>query len=171
MSGKRVAVVASGAVIIVLGIVSASAARAIAVDRAVVHIFAPRGGPGANCARVYGLKRTVAKPAVLTGAIRALVAGPTASERRRGYSGWFSSKTANKVRAVHVRHGVAYVDFYDFRRVIPNASSSCGSALLLAQLNKTATQFPNVRRAIYSFNGNRRTFYQWLQRDSPEIRE
>lgn len=133
-----------------------------------VKVFAPRGGPGLSCARVYSLRRAVATPAVLTGAMRALLAGPTAVERRHGYGGWFSSKTANKLRSVHVRRGVAFVDFYDLRRVIPNASSSCGSALLLAQLDSTATQFPSVRRAVYSFNGDRRAFYQWLQRDAPE---
>ena len=134
---------------------------------AAVNVFAPRGGPGLSCARIYPLRRTVTTPAVLTGAMRALLAGPTAAERRRGYNGWFSSKTANKLRAVHVRGGVGYVDFYDLRRVIPNASSSCGSALLLAQLNRTATQFLSVRRAVYSFNGDRRAFYEWLQRDAP----
>lgn len=133
-----------------------------------VKVFAPRGGPGLSCARVYSLRRPVTAPAVLTGAMRALLAGPTAAERRRGYGGWFSSKTANKLRAVHVRRGVGYVDFYDLRRVIPNASSSCGSTLLLAQLNKTATQFPSVRRAVYSINGDRRAFYQWLQLEMPE---
>jgi hypothetical protein len=134
-----------------------------------VKVFAPRGGPGLSCARVYPLPRTVTTPRVLTGAMRALLAGPTAAERRRGYGGWFSSKTANKLRAVHIRGGIGYVDFHDLRGVIPNASSSCGSALLLAQLNKTATQFPSVRRAIYSFNGDRRAFYEWLQRDAPKV--
>ena len=133
-----------------------------------VKVFAPRGGPGLTCARVYPLRRTVPTPAVLKGAMRVLLAGPTAAERRRGYGGWFSSKTANKLRAVLVRSGVAYIDFSDMRRVIPNASSSCGSALLRAQLNKTATQFPSVRRTVYSFNGDRRAFYEWLQRDAPE---
>jgi hypothetical protein len=89
-----------------------------------VKVFAPRGGPGLTCARVYPLRRTVPTPAVLKGALRALLAGPTAAERRRGYGGWFSSKTA--------------------------------------------TQFPSVRRAVYSFNRDRRAFYEWLQRNAPE---
>ena len=135
-----------------------------------VNVFAPRGGPGLSCARVYPLRRTVTTPAVLTGAMRALLAGPTAAERQRGFNGWFSSKTADKLRGVHVRSGVAYIDFRDMRRVIPNASSSCGSVLLLAQLNRTARQFPTVKRAVYSFNGNRRSFYEWLQRSEPNVR-
>jgi hypothetical protein len=47
--------------------------------------------------------------------------------------------------------------------VIPNASSSCGSAILLAQLDATATQFPTVDRAVYSIDGDTRAFYEWLQ--------
>ena len=95
-----------------------------------VKVFAPRGGPGLSCVRVYPARRTVPTPSVLKGAMRALLAGPTAAERRRGYGGWFSSKTANRLRAVHIRSGVASVDFSDLRRVIANASSSCGSAWL-----------------------------------------
>ena len=71
------------------------------------------------------------------------------------------------LRSVRVAGGVAFVDFRDFSRVIPNASSSCGSRLLLAQLDRTATQFPTVKRAVYSFDGSRTAFYEWLQRPAP----
>jgi hypothetical protein len=71
------------------------------------------------------------------------------------------------LRGVNLVHGVASIDFKDFRRIIPGASSSCGSALLLAQLDRTATQFPTVDRAVYSFNGSRSAFYEWLQLSPP----
>ena len=74
---------------------------------------------------------------------------------------------ANKLRSVQVRRSVAYVDFRDFSRLIPNASSSCGSALLLAQLDRTTMQFPTVKRTVYSFAGNSRAFYEWLGREAP----
>ena len=135
---------------------------------ATVSIYAPRGDPGRSCTRVFPLQRAVRKPAVLEGAMRALLAGPTRAERRRGYGGWFSARTAGYLRSVRIRGaGVAYVDFRNFSKVIPNASASCGSALLLAQLNRTATQFHAVRRAVYSFNGSARAFYEWLQRPPP----
>jgi spore germination protein GerM len=107
---------------------------------------------------------------VLTGAIRALLAGPTAAERARGYGGWFSKKTAGHLRSVRIADGVAYIDFRSFARDIPNASSSCGSALLLAQLERTAEQIPSVSRAVYSFDSSRHAFYEWLQRDVPPRR-
>ena len=145
-------------------------AGSTALAPTVLQVFTPRGAPGANCTRVYPLRRAVSGPAVLTGAMRALVAGPTASERARGYGGWFSRKTAGTLRSVRLSGGIAYVDFRDFSRLIPNASSSCGSALLLAQLDRTAQQFPTVKRTVYSFNGNRRAFYEWLQRSEPRAR-
>jgi hypothetical protein len=131
-----------------------------------VKVFFPRRVT-ADCTRVSARPRRVIFPAVLAGAIRALLTGPTTAERRVGYGGWFSRKTAGTLRSVRIRHGVAYVDFRDFSRLIPNASSSCGSALLFAQLDRTVTQFPTVHRAVYSFNGSARAFYEWLQREPP----
>jgi hypothetical protein len=135
----------------------------------IVKVFVPRAGSVTTCTRVYPLLRTVTKPAVLAGAMKALLAGPTAAERRAGFAGWFSTRTANKLRSVRLTRGVAYVDFEDFSRTVPNASSSCGSTLLLAQLDRTARQFPTVERTVYSFNGSHAAFYEWLQREPPEV--
>ena len=132
-----------------------------------VRIFFSHGAMGTRCDRVVGLKRTAHGAAVLATAMRELLKGPTDAERRAGYAGWFSARTVGTLRSVRIVGGVAFVDFADLRRIIPNASSSCGSILLLAQLNRTATQFPSVRRAIYSFNGNRQAFYEWLQYPTP----
>jgi hypothetical protein len=41
------------------------------------------------------------------------------------------------------------------------------SALLLAQLDRTAKQFPSVRRVVYSIESSRRTIYEWLQLPTP----
>ncbi|MGZ8694131.1 MAG: GerMN domain-containing protein [Gaiellaceae bacterium] len=166
MKRSLVSVCSFVCLLVVVGASTATPASP-APGRAVVKVFAPRGGPGLSCARVFPLRRTVSTPAVLTGALRALLAGPGAAERRAGYGGWFSAATAGRLRSVRITRGVAYIDFRDFSRVIPNASSSCGSSMLLAQLNRTATQFPTVRRAVYSFDGSRRAFYEWLQRSEP----
>lgn len=158
-----VALAAALAVALPAGSVPASdAAAAVRVS-----VFFPKRDPGPRCDRVSAVARTVPGPALLRGAMTALLRGPTAAERGRGFGGWFSARTAGMLRSVRLSNGAAFVDFRDFRRLIPNASSSCGSALLLAQLDRTATQFPAVRRAIYSFNGSRRAFYEWLQRSPP----
>ena len=167
MSRHRYGVASTVAFALLIATVATAAAVTPDGDVGRVKIFLPRGAAGTQCDRVLPVSRLVRPPAVLRGAMRALLAGPTALERQRGYGGWFTAKTAGKLRGVRISRGVAFVDFADFRRIIPGASSSCGSALLLAQLNRTATQFPTVRRAVYSFNGNRRAFYEWLQLSAP----
>lgn len=160
---------------LLIGTVAASLLTTLALGSALanpngtarVQVFLARSDPGIRCDKVYPVSRRVRTPAVLKGAVEALLRGPTAAERRRRYGGWFSARTAGMLRSVRLSQGVAYIDFRDFRRVIPNASSSCGSSLLLAQLDRTADQFPTVRRAIYSFNGSRRAFYEWLQLSPP----
>jgi hypothetical protein len=160
------ALVATAFALALAGIGAALAPAESSGDHALVRVFFPRGS-SASCSRVDALPRRVVRPAVLSGAMRALVAGPSAAERARGYGGWFSRRTAGSVRSVRISRGTAYVDFRNFSRVIPSASSSCGSTLLLAQLDRTARQFPTVRRTTYSFDGSRRAFYEWLQRPAP----
>ncbi|MGZ6693507.1 MAG: GerMN domain-containing protein [Solirubrobacteraceae bacterium] len=113
--------------------------------------------------------RRVHAPAVLRGALTELLWGPTAAERSLGYGGWFSRRTAGRLNSVRLSGGVAHVDFRDFRRIIPNASTSCGSGMLLAQLDRTALQFPTVHRVVYSFDGSVRRFYEWLQLSPPRM--
>ena len=48
--------------------------------------------------------------------------------------------------------------------MIPNASTSCGSEALLAQLNGTAFQFADVERTRYLLDGSCQDFANWLQR-------
>jgi hypothetical protein len=67
------------------------------------------------------------------------------------------------VKSVDIDDGHAVVDFYDMRSVIPNASSSAGSALLLSQLDATAFRLPTVTTVTYRINGSCTTFFEWLQ--------
>lgn len=119
-----------------------------------VAIFPPRG-VGNDFARVRPLRRVVLGPQLLRSAMQALRASPTRAERPRGYSSWFSATTDGHLRGVRVSDGVAYIDFRSFASHILNASTSCGSTLLLAQLDRTARQFPTVKGAVYSFSGSR----------------
>ena len=60
--------------------------------------------------------------------------------------------------------GLLTFDFRDLRPSIPNASTSCGSEALLAQLNGTAFQFAEVERTRYLLDGSCQDFANWLQR-------
>ena len=144
-------------------VVPVTAAGATTATAQVNVYFTPAG---TECDVVEAYSRTVASPAVLTGALTELLAGPTAGERPATAT-MFSDATAGLLRSVVIRDGVAYVDFADLRQAIPNASTACGSASLLSQLDATTEQFPTVFRARYSINGSQATFYNWLQRAVP----
>ena len=119
------------------------------------------------CDAVFAVSRTVREPNVATEALSALLEGPTAAEQAEGYGGWFDDHTAGMLNAVWIEDEIAYADFADFSAIIPNASTSCGSQLLLAQLDNTLMQFPTVTDTRYSFDGDREAFYHWLQLDPP----
>jgi hypothetical protein len=127
----------------------------------VVQVFFHTGdGEGEPVA----LPRTVpAAPAVLHAALEQLLAGPTESERQAGAISWFSSATADMLIDVSLDNGQVVVDFGDLRPIIPNASSSAGSQILLSQLDATVFQFDTVESVIYRIDGDADAFYEWLQ--------
>jgi Sporulation and spore germination len=108
-------------------------------------------------------------PAVLRAVLEALLRGPTNQERAAGYHSFFSDATAGMLRGVAVSNGVARVDFRDFSSIIPNASSSAGSAQLIEQLRATIFQFPTVRAAEIMFDGSCDRFWTWLQRGCQQL--
>jgi spore germination protein GerM len=124
-----------------------------------------RGAEG----EVYPVERTTTDDDLPTAAVRELLAGPTVQERDQGYSSWFSQDTAGMLRSVRVENGVAYVDFADaLQTTIPNASTSAGSLVLLAELDATTRQFSEITDSIYSLDGDVERFYEWLQLVPPE---
>jgi hypothetical protein len=101
---------------------------------------------------------------LLRAALEWLVRGPNPEERTAGIRSWFSGATAESLRSVEVDSaGRAVVDFHDLRRLIPNASSSFGSAMLLQELNGTVFQFPEIRSVEYLMEGSCDLFWEWLQ--------
>lgn len=131
-----------------------------------VKIFLARPGRG-ECDDVVEVDREVGgRPTLRTG-MEQLLAGPTEQEKAEGLGGWFSESTKDLLISAEREGDVARVDFKDLRSVIPNASSSCGSAGLLAQLDSTARQF-GATQTLYSINGDTDTFYNWLQLSTPE---
>ncbi|MEX1286501.1 MAG: hypothetical protein AB1Z57_01035 [Acidimicrobiia bacterium] len=74
------------------------------------------------------------------------------------------------VRSATVTDGLLTVDFVDLRSVLDNASTTCGMFALLAVLQATAFQFPEVEQATFQLEGSCSDFEVWLQRgeDCPE---
>jgi peptidoglycan/xylan/chitin deacetylase (PgdA/CDA1 family)/pimeloyl-ACP methyl ester carboxylesterase len=134
-----------------------------------VDVFFMNEAMGDPCSEVFPVRREVPAAAPLRGALEELLAGPTAAERGDGYNGWFSDATAHLLAGVRMDGTRALVSFRrELPEVIPNASSSCGSIGLLAQLDHTATQFPGVAEAWYDLEGDRADFYGWLQFAAPD---
>ena len=103
-------------------------------------------------------------PAVLRAALEQELLGPSGEEGAAGFFSWFSGATAGMLRGVELEPaGRAVVDFADLRPVIPGASSSAGSHLLLSQLDATVFQFPNVETVQYRIDGSCDVFFEWLQ--------
>ena len=101
-------------------------------------------------------------------AFEALLAGPTPADVEAGAISMFSNATVGMVRSVTRSGGTLHVDFADLRTVIPNASASCGSEALTAQLNSTAFALEGVERVGYSIFGSCSVMFEWLQRECTE---
>jgi hypothetical protein len=97
-----------------------------------------------------------------------LVAGPTSQEAAQGASSFFSVESAGTFLWADFDTAKLIVDFRDFRKLLANASTTCGSESLLSQLNTTAFQFTEVERVRYEIEGSCDTFSNWLQRECME---
>ena len=116
----------------------------------------------ADCSAVQSFQRPVSpNEDPITVAFDALLAGPLESETHA--TSWFSDATAGSVRSIAQSEGVLTVDLDDLSAIIPNASSSCGSAAFLAQLQATAFQFDEVAEVTFLFEGSCERLFQFLQ--------
>lgn len=110
------------------------------------------------------VRRAAGAPADVHEALALLVRGPTEEEEADGVDSWFSAETAGALRSVDVdADGHAVVDFEGLDALIPNASSSAGSRLLLMQLNGTVFEFPAIESVEYRLDGSCDAFGEWLQ--------
>jgi hypothetical protein len=102
-------------------------------------------------------------------AMQALLAGPTRTEQAAGYTSWFSVQTAGTLRALNSANGQVSVDMADFSAIIPNASSSAGSRMLVDQISATLFQFADYQSILLTFDGDCNRFWNWIQMDCSEI--
>ena len=132
----------------------------------VTVLLAFSAGDGSDCSEVAAVPRFIeASVGPRRAAFDLLVAGPTAAEVNGGASSFFSEATAGSVTSATLDGDLLTVDFVDFRNDLNNASTTCGSEALLAQLNGTAFQFAEVARVTYTIDSRCEAFFNWLQRD------
>jgi hypothetical protein len=132
-----------------------------------VEVFFVNDTLGDPCGEVFPVTRTVAADDPVTGALHALLAGPTATEQAEGYGGWFSSDTADALLDAHLDDGTVHVTFADLRELLPDASSSCGASALLTMLDTTLLALDGVTATRYAI-ADQTAFYTWLQLDGPD---
>ena len=136
-----------------------SAPAAERADSAIITLFFSRGEEPTAVTR--SVSDTAVGPET---ALRLLLQGPTPDERHEGVNSWFSAATADQLDSLRVAApGELVVFFGSLDTVIPNASSSAGSALLLRELNSTIFQFSQVRSVEYRMRGSCDAFWNWLQ--------
>jgi hypothetical protein len=123
-----------------------------------------------NCSELVGYQRVVSTDVdPIEAAFQELLGGPTPAESGAGASSWFTDATQGMLRSARLDDERLIVDFDDFSIVIPNASTSCGSARLLAELSTTAFQFPEVETVTFTFEGSCEAFGEFLQMGCIEI--
>ncbi len=138
----------------------------------VYFLVEPSGGiegTDFGCGLAAAVTRRVQSPEVLSGAIEALLAGPTDAELEAGYRTVLTDEVGWELASVTISDGTALIDFTEDSKPFNNMSASCVHLALMAQLEATATQFPTVDRAVFSVGGDLSTFYHWLERDVPEL--
>lgn len=114
-----------------------------------------------DCGAVIALSDRVIDKSTPQRALLKLLQGPSVDQKDT--SSFFSTKTAGLLKSVKVDKDTVYVDFRDMRKIIPNASTSCGSQALLAQLDSTLKNFPEIKKTIYAIESDPKIFYEWLQ--------
>jgi hypothetical protein len=123
-------------------------------------------GDGSDCGEVAAFERQIgADLDPLLVALQLLVAGPSEAEIAAGGGSFFSDATEDAIRSALLIEDLLVVDFRDVRAELANASTSCGSEALLAQLNTTVFQFPEVAEVRYEIDGSCDLFSNWLQRE------
>ncbi|HUP33533.1 MAG TPA: GerMN domain-containing protein [Gaiellaceae bacterium] len=113
-----------------------------AVEARLVSVYFLRGEVLAPASR------TAAGAAVATEALGALLAGPTAAERKTGLASAIPAGT--DLRSVAVDGGTATVDLSG---TFETGGGSLSMAARLAQVTYTLTQFPTVERVVYELDG------------------
>jgi hypothetical protein len=117
-----------------------------------------------DCSKVFAVDRKIPKTlAVAKTSLTQLFLGPTEGEKSQGYYSWFSDNTRDILKNIKIENFTAFINLNDIRQIIPNASSSCGSAELLGEINNTLKQFSTISRVIIAIDQNPSTFYEWIQ--------
>ena len=117
---------------------------------------------------LWPVMRTAPKsPMVATAAVNALIAGPTAREKRYGIGSIVPAGT--KLLGISIANGTAKVDLSS---EYASGGGSLSMTLRLGQVVYTMTQFPTVKRVAFALDGKPVTVFsgEGLVLDRPQTR-
>jgi len=140
---RRLAIV-SAALLVLATDGSAMNRAGAAVRRTGISVYLVRGET------VSPVRRTATGSAVALAAVRLLLQGPTAAERRAGYTSAIPAGT--RLAGVGLSRGVLTVDL---ARRFERGGGSLSMQLRVAQVVFTATQFSSVRSVAFRLDGKR----------------
>jgi len=127
-----------------------------------ISLFFSKGD--SDCTKVHKIEREIDHYSdALRTALNLLFWGPTEYEKQDGYTSLFSPKTKSILKSIRIVDKIAYVDFRDFREIIPNASASCASQSFISQVTGTIKNYENINKVIFAIDGNPKTFYDFMQ--------
>lgn len=118
-----------------------------------------------DCSKVKAVYRKVPKTkAVARVALNELFKGPTKKEKEAGLFSWFTKDSKHILKNITIKNGYAYVNFDKWvLEHMGNATTSCGGANFISEIETTLKQFPTVKKVFYAIEKNPLEFYDWMQ--------
>ncbi len=105
-----------------------------------------------DCSKVYEVERVIPKTqATARAAMIELLSGPTELEKSGGFSTNINSDVT--VQKISITNGVANIDFS--QKMGEGVSGDCRTTAIKAQIIETLKQFPAVKDAVISIDGNK----------------
>lgn len=118
-----------------------------------------------DCSKVKAVTRTIPKTkAVARAALNELFKGPTKEEKEAGLFSWFSEDSKHILKNITIKNGNAYINFDRWvQENLGGATSSCGGANFISEIETTLKQFPTVKQVFYAIEKDPLEFYEWMQ--------
>jgi spore germination protein GerM len=115
--------------------------------------------------KVFPVTREIPKTGgVAKAALEELFKGPTKAEEAEGFWSYFREETKSILISVKVKKGAAYVNLKgEIVEKLGSATTSCGGKFHDASIEKTLTQFPNIKKVFFAIEGDPAAYYDWIQ--------
>jgi hypothetical protein len=122
---------------------------------------------GPPCTEVFPVPREADADDPVTGALLALLAGPTDAEAAEAYGSWFPTDATDLLLEVEVADHTVHVTFARLPELAPDVPPSCRATGLLAQLDTTLLALDGIDATRYAL-ADQAAFYGWLQLADPD---